>query len=251
MQRSNTVRLFWLFVLWLALLIILLLAIAGVILGAIAVDWLAGGRIKTDGSCKFEDPCYHGFKVQGECFGRYPKKDGVRCNVTSCQVPLETGYGECRFREYDPLGHLQKQSLCFGEESVGNCLITNDCPNLTYAAFNTAPDDKDCDSQACYYTLDLTGGENSDIETDCTVDSPVWQQVCYAKLASNSSYVEDNCLVAQPLCFANGTIQGCEYFFREAVPQEIIILKRRNEERGSDNLNRLHNLVVHDIPSAA
>lgn len=252
-MANERARLLWGCLVWFALLVLLLLAIAGVILGAIAVDWLSG-RIKCDSDCALDNDCYNGFKVQGKCFGRFPKDDGSNCNASSCQVPFESGYGECTFREYDPLGNFVEQSVCLGERSVGECIITPDCPDLTFAAFNTAPSDKDCDSEACYYTLDLSGGENADIDTPCTVDSPVWQQVCYAKLDTNDSFVEDNCLVAQPLCFDNNTISGCEYFFRDARPTQILLVRnaRDDEEEGlfenapvkddDSNLQRLQEL---------
>jgi len=232
MDAGNRFRynVFWACLIFLILFALLLLAIAGVILGAFAVDWIHTGKIQKDGSCKFANDCYTGFKLHGKCFGRFPKDDGSKCETACYDVEEEPNRHECQFREYDLFGNLVEQSVCTGSNSVGECIITSNCPDITYEEFNTASSTKDCDSDACYYTLDLTGGENADIDAPCCCDSKVWEQVCYAKLNQTDPLVLDNCMAAQPIC-GNDTILGCMYFMRDARPTQIMIVKRQEMAR--------------------
>jgi len=230
--------------------------VAIIIITAIDLGYDIDNNFTLDGDCFSNDPCKKGLTLHGACIDNW-KKDGSKCGPSSCyDAPAAGSSHQCVHHTYDQFGAFVDASFCEGTTSVGECLVTADCPNITFASFVTASSTKDCDSEACYYTLDLSGGENDDITTPCTVDSPVWQQVCYGKLNDTEDFVTDNCLAAQPVC-SGPNITSCMYFFRDAIPEEAILILRDAPEvykrtptpsnfakKNNDNLGKLEQLYT-------
>lgn len=214
------------------LLIMFVLLVASVILTLLGIlfDQSKDSHFENDGHCSFNDlPCKKGLELEGGCF-ILDRPNGYKCN-SSCYYdePEDSIYNSnrCEYREYSLLGNLVQQSVCVGTSPKGVCAITSDCPNITFAEFVTVSSSKSCDSLACYYTLNLSGGENSDITVDCDVSSPALQQLCYAKLNTSDPIVSENCLVAEPICTETNSTSnttGCLYFFRDVPPQQIIVV---------------------------
>ena len=214
---------------------ILLVTIATLILSGILVHWMKDSHYTTNAHCDDGNVCTRDLELEGGCDYK-PRPNGYHCN-SQCfyPEPAESFYDDhrCEYQEYNLLQAFGPQSVCTGTLCKGDCELTTDCPDISFAEDVGGTSFKDCDSNACYYTLNATD-LNNDINVPCDRNSPAYVQVCLAKLNVSDPIVEDDCLVTEPVCSTNGplssNIVACYYFFRCARPTDNVILLRSVEE---------------------
>jgi hypothetical protein len=238
---------------------IFLVAVVALILSGIAIHWLKDSHYKDHCECDDGDQCTDDLGLEGGC-SYLPRPDGHECN-SACfyPEPAQSIFDEhrCQYRQFDELGNWNPRSVCTGTECKGDCDLTSDCPDITFAEGIGGSPTKDCDSDACYYTLDVSD-LNNDVDVPCDRSSPAYVQICLSKLNASDPIVADNCLLAEPVCDPEPEnelsidLVQCHYFFRCATPKDNMILVRdvpnvRSAPEGEEESGRQLRRDVQDI----